>query len=541
MKIFTHLIIIILLFSTNLFPNGDLKKIEAEARDKKYSRYWDRLDAISALGNIGTIETAKILVDIIDDKEKPIQNCVVMSLGTMKNKETLKWLAETALSNAKSEIVKVNIIWSLAIAKDPQTLPFLLKAATDGNTKVREKTCLSLSKFNEKEILITLSSALKDSKPEVRVAALDSLRILNDKSVFDNIVKLIEDTNPEVKSAALETAGCIDFTSVREKILSALSHNDFRVRIGAVLGSFNTTIENAATVSAIAFKDKDYRVRSTTVAMLKNIWQPQVIELLIKQLEIENGRLILDIVTALEELTGESLGYSYKAWLQWWQTNQNSFEMPEKTKKKKGKKKDIDSGTTVFFNIPVLSERVYFIVDYSGSMREFDKNSPKQKIQIALDELKNTLDRLKDTAKVNFIVMNTEADNLGVRKFGKRLTPAVPKIKNALLEFATEAEEKLGRIRRGRGNMYDCLIEAFKDSEVDTIFVLSDGVPTYGDYIIYGDNKELATDIFIEAFSKENKFRRIVVHTILTGEKGTDYKFMQRLAESTGGIFNEKE
>ncbi|MCK5579287.1 MAG: hypothetical protein KAI63_07175, partial [Planctomycetes bacterium] len=79
---------------------------------------------------------------------------------------------------------------------------------------------------------------------------------------------------------------------------------------------------------------------------------------------------------------------------------------------------------------------------------------------------------------------------------------------------------------------YDALMEAFQEEKVDTIFILSDGKPTYGKYV-YKKN-------FLENLKKNNRYRKIVVHTVLTGRTGTEAKFMKDIAEVTGGMFMRK-
>ena len=65
------------------------------------------------------------------------------------------------------------------------------------------------------------------------------------------------------------------------------------------------------------------------------------------------------------------------------------------------------------------------------------------------------------------------------------------------------------------------------DDEVDTIYLLSDGVPSYG---------TVARDFrVLQEVRRHNRWRRVVIHTILLGTKGTDRKFMASLAGATGG------
>lgn len=82
----------------------------------------------------------------------------------------------------------------------------------------------------------------------------------------------------------------------------------------------------------------------------------------------------------------------------------------------------------------------------------------------------------------------------------------------------------------GWGAIYDGLVLCAAE-EVDTIVLLSDGVPSRGTYD--------RGDRLIEELAKANRFRRVAVDTVLVGTKGADRRFMQELADATGGRFQD--
>ena len=64
--------------------------------------------------------------------------------------------------------------------------------------------------------------------------------------------------------------------------------------------------------------------------------------------------------------------------------------------------------------------------------------------------------------------------------------------------------------------------------EADTVFFLSDGRPTIGDYV--------DPDDILREIKSLNDLRRVVIHTIAIGEFQKD--FMERLAAQNGpGVF----
>ena len=82
---------------------------------------------------------------------------------------------------------------------------------------------------------------------------------------------------------------------------------------------------------------------------------------------------------------------------------------------------------------------------------------------------------------------------------------------------------------KGWGAFYDGLKLLIDNDEVDTICFLSDGAPSRGTY-----DRDFRLIMEIE---KDNRFRRVAIHTVLVGDKGKDRKLMERLARMTGGRF----
>ena len=250
-----------------------------------------------------------------------------------------------------------------------------------------------------------------------------------------------------------------------------------------------------------ALADKEWTVRASAIEVLRKLRDKRAIEILNNHLTKEKWRLRYDIGKTVRDLT----------------------------------KIDAPSDQTVarFFDIPVFGQNIIFIIDFSGSMKyAATKKDDQTKIELAQKELEQTLLKFKPDQKFNIILMSTEAIKINKRTVAPRMVPAVDANKKQALQFVASIWDKLEDLKRGRGDMYDALMEAFEEENVDTVFILSDGKPTYGQYV-YKNN-------FIENLKENNRYRKIVVHTILTGRTGTDAGFMEDIAESTGGMFVKK-
>jgi hypothetical protein len=81
--------------------------------------------------------------------------------------------------------------------------------------------------------------------------------------------------------------------------------------------------------------------------------------------------------------------------------------------------------------------------------------------------------------------------------------------------------------RSGRGNFYDAALLALDDPEVDTIVVLTDGVPTGG----HRWNLELMFDLLVE----RDRFRKVAFDSILVDAPWSKRRLWEDFAQRTRG------
>ncbi len=176
----------------------------------------------------------------------------------------------------------------------------------------------------------------------------------------------------------------------------------------------------------------------------------------------------------------------------------------------------------------VRSQRVTFIVDVSGSMEASfttSQNEKMNRLRFVQRELTAVLrEALPDGAKFNVIPFST-----GVSPWKPQLVPASP-------QAVQEAVTLVAGLRPNGGtNIYGALEKALADPEVDTLYFLTDGMPTAGKKT---DNATILKDVM----SWRGK-RPVAVNTIafLMGNDASDDKpkaraLMFELAKATSGI-----
>jgi hypothetical protein len=105
--------------------------------------------------------------------------------------------------------------------------------------------------------------------------------------------------------------------------------------------------------------------------------------------------------------------------------------------------------------------------------------------------------------------------------------PAKKQIVAKALDFFTSCRAK------GRGNFYDAALLALSDPDVDTITALTDGVPTGG---FHSD-----MDLIVPLFCERNRFRKVVVDSILVDARLGTARRWYELSRRTGGRCTEVE
>ena len=158
-----------------------------------------------------------------------------------------------------------------------------------------------------------------------------------------------------------------------------------------------------------------------------------------------------------------------------------------------------------------------------------NKQCGRPKIDVAKEEMEKVIQRLAPDARFNVLVYR----DLSRYPPEPEATRAFP----ALTAASAGARAKgIGWVKEqaplGWGAFYDALVAALEDPEVDTLFLLSDGVPSHGTHVKYEE--------MVRWFGVENRWRNVCIHTVLTGkveEGGTDDRLMNELASSTGGMY----
>ncbi|MBI4834085.1 MAG: HEAT repeat domain-containing protein [Planctomycetes bacterium] len=504
-------------------------------KDTSYGNYWDRLDAIERLGKKETKEAIDALIILLDDKEAPIREAAVTALSKMRNKEMAKYFADKTLNVSRIPLnTKANACLVLGLINDADMFPCLVKALDDTNAAVVVKALealesLKVSGAYEESVI----RKMEHSDHLVRIAAIRLLIKTKSKDITDLLVKKLSDRSDEVRGVLLQAIAAVsDPGKSLPHLLKGLTDASPEVKIAALESLTNESPDEALKCAIALLDNKNWQVRSSAVGVLRKIRRPECLNPLVTRLSKEGGRLRYDIVNALQSLTGRSFGYDAKKWESWLAANKNVQIEPEGLENPSKPDESETISVPRFFEIPVLGESVIFIIDFSGSMKAEMGKTGKRRIDIAQEQLALVLKNFKPNVHFNIILMSTEALRLNKRQSFQNIVPATDQNKQKALDFVSDSWKILEDIKRGRGDMYNTIIEAFKEKDIDTVFLLSDGKPTYGEFI--------EPDNILKNLSELNRYRKVVIHTIQTGSKGAGAKLMKNIAELTNGVYVDK-
>jgi len=282
-------------------------------------------------------------------------------------------------------------------------------------------------------------------------------------------------------------------------------------------------------------EDPRWPVRAAVIAELGRIPHKDAVDVLVKRMAKEKGRLLDDIATALKDMTLQRYGPEPDPWRIWWEKVHDKWTPPPPDAKAGDEKVGVEKGAFVYFyGIRTTSKRIVFCIDFSGSMDfplDGEGGSKPPRIVTAKRELLQALAALPEDARFNLVVYSSE-----VSVWKKKMQAATLKNKQVARKFIEK--QKPG----GATNIYDALNKSLdiaaagskakrKEKDVpvaDTIFFLTDGVPTNGRVV---DPVQILKEI-----TARNRLLDVVIHTVGVSQE-QNASFLLNLAKHNRGRY----
>jgi len=316
----------------------------------------------------------------------------------------------------------------------------------------------------------------------------------------------------ELRGAALQAAHAIDPLEAREMVVEWLEEGDGALRCAALVAVGTWPEQECLTISSRLLDDPDSRVRVQAIENLQAQQSRAAILALVRRMEIEpRGRLKWGIHAYLRAASGEDYGLDAEKWRAW----ASKIEGRLATGTGGLRLGPISQTNVSFAGMNLISDRVCFLIDFSGSTWQ-TKIGEKTRKQVLDLKLREALEALPPGTGFNVMPYTNEPI-----PWEKRLQASDRSSVKRALDFFERCNQS------GRGNFYDAALLALEDPEVDTIVVLTDGVPTGG----HRWNLELMVELLVE----RNRFRKVAFDSILVDAPWGKRQLWADLARRTGG------
>ena len=452
------------------------------SRDKRRS-------AVRRLAKLGTEEAWGLVVRALADSDGLVADEAEFRLAEAQAESTIELLYGRAGLKSKEAPVAISAASALGAINgevDCEVLAKQLKARDD-------------------ELRFALLTALEQRGRAGRLAGRRS-RILRGVLSAKRTARM-----PWTQACALVTAAVVAETEreredLAREVTRAAKDREPSMRIAALLAS-----ESSAWLSPLA-SDSAVCVRLQVVASAKLIADREAARVLVGMLESEtHPRVRWQIVGALQQISGLLHRGDPRPWRDWLARLSKDWRGTDKSPKARNRA----ASRASLAGLPILSDRIVFLIDFSGSLWTKRRDGTIRKAY-ADAELRKALESLPETAHFNLIPYTSVP-----HPWKPELVRATKRNVGAAIQWFEECTES------GTGDFYEAAQLALLDPEVDTILTFTDGLPTGG--------RRCRLDLMVPSLLKRARFRRIAFDTLLVDAPKRLHRHWQRLADESGG------
>ena len=413
---------------------------------------------------------------------------------------------------------------------DPQANKLLLRQAGKGKGAKLLFSVLASRHIQDPKLDKTLIKLLEEDEPAVRSAAIDALVERRCKDALPALEDVVaEAEEPLVVRDAVQAITSLrgDDPAWTARLVELAKGDALDLRNAALSAIGRTRNPEHLPLLVDALQSEQWSTRLTAAQALETMGQREGVGALAKRMEHEVGRMAVEMSDILWRLTGQPFRTNGKLWAKWWEDQGESFQIISGSELRKLEKEEelrrlrqTSRTPSQFFGIKIISQRVIFVLDISGSMNDptrgkFVGERGEPRIEVAKRELANALDSLDRNSLFNVITFSSE-----VASWMDRISELTP----ATLQEAKDYVGRLGAF--GGTNIHGALRFAFDDPDVDTIYFLSDGEPSVGDVI---DPHAIRLEV-----QRWRENRDVTIHAIAVGGS---LKLLEWLAEDSGGKY----
>jgi HEAT repeat protein len=371
-----------------------------------------------------------------------------------------------------------------------------------------------------------LQAALGDPDPDVRRMALASVERLAGRRETPG-TELVERLVPRVahlaeaeretlvRARALAALAALDGASARAPVRAALDERDPRLRAAAarLLPGVSSAGEAEGELARLA-PDPARVVRASAARALAELGTRAAVEVLVDRLAVEGeARLSRRILEDLRALSGRRNTPDPRAWRDWAQSLPAGWR-GERAPRSVAPAEGATSSSLA--GMPILSNRLAILVDLSGSIWK-TRSDGRTKKEVIDAKLREALEGLPETTLFD-VIPYTETPH----PWKGELVAATRKNVEAAASSFEACRES------GSGNVWDAVLLALEEPGVDTLLVLTDGVPTGGRH----NQLEILVPLLLERL----QWCEVALDSVLVEAPPRIRRSWEELARATGGL-----
>ena len=384
------------------------------------------------------------------------------------------------------------------------------------------------------DVTRVLSELVSRAEPAWQVGALKAIAKRQDEGAIREVYSALRSKDAAVRKAAVETLGVLRVTDPdwADALLKLAASKDSAERMGSAAALAQLRTQPALAALRTLLRDEDRVVRAAALQQVGNLRRLELLPDLFDALDREVGQANRDVANVLRLVTGLDHGLTSARWRAWWSKEGKDFRLPSyedalAAERARAASRSENRTGVSFYGLQVISERVCFVVDVSGSMQTAT-NGPgsgrtgtgggprgSTRLAVAKEQLGTVLDSLSDGTMFNVVFFSN--DVFGWEDELVRLDA----------KSRADAREYVDRQRAdGATAVFNGLERALSDARVDTIYLLTDGDPTVGKIV---EPLALRREI-----ARLNEVRMVRIHTLSIG---ADSELLKGLAADSGGDY----
>ena len=388
---------------------------------------------------------------------------------------------------------------------------------------------------------------------ELAISAIEALARIGVDGSIDEISSALDRPGTDIRLRARALDALAGSAGGMEFAIRSAASKDPELRAIA-MGSLSLRSGDPRAMKALlaGLNDKDSAVCNVALQSLRSLRiKPMVGALIDVVANHSDESFKVKALELLVNVSGQNFGLAAADWKKWWSASEAAFEFPKQEEEgfTSVKKYDLD-----YFGIEVSSKRLGLVVDISSSMRQLVAVKAESLVEDEEEEAAGGEGRtrvapakkkkkkpggivVKDGKAMKIDILKKEmtrllkklpADTfLNMISFDATFRPWQKALQSLKGKGRAKALSYVARIATGSGtNVFDTLEFALKDKRVDTIYLLTDGLPTRG--------RLTASEAILKEIKLLNRIRGVTIHTIAFGAESN---LLRQLAEQNGGQY----